>query len=60
MRKEEVRIEGDRYLIYYWFDDERSSTSSDQGESKAGHKLTEPIARSSADEDERQRQGKQP
>lgn len=53
MRKEEVRIEDDRYLIYYWFDDERSSLRRDQGESKIGNTLTERNIRSSADEAQR-------
>lgn len=60
MRREEVRIEDDRYLIYYWFDDERSSSPSDQRELKIGNKVTETVTRSSASEDEHQRQGKQP
>lgn len=57
MRKEEVRIEGGRYLIYYWFDDEPSSPPRDQGEAKVRNKLTNPITRSSADEDAHQRRG---
>jgi len=52
MRKEEVRIEGDRYLIYYWFDDERNASPHDKRESESGNKLTSPITRSSNETEE--------
>ena len=52
MRKEEVRIEGDRYLIYYWFDDERHHSPSDHRESKTGNKLPPPMTRSSNETEE--------
>lgn len=52
MRKEEVTIEGDRYLIYYWFDDERSASPNHERESETRNQLTSPSTRSSNETEE--------
>jgi hypothetical protein len=51
MRKEETRIEGDRYLIYYWFDDEARIEQSSQTRPETEDKSTGVDTRSSTDED---------